>query len=98
MTTLTSADESRYMLINNLVKAMTGYSLAQVPQNNQQALADSCYGLFMNHIEMYFKENFSNKDYIKFKAISKYDKPGLEDEDLGQKFQEAANNFFQKIQ
>ena len=91
------AGEEEYIFANNLLKAMSGVSIDQLPEEKMYVVEDAL-GVFYRFIEQYFKDNFGIKAAMKLKATQKYGVPEIQnDEELSQQFDEAYQNFTSQL-
>ena len=85
--------ETEYLFVDALVGAMTGYTVAELPEEDLD-LVGQCVDAYYAYIEDYFAQHFEKRDYLKLKAVEKYSKPSLEEEpELAKKYLEAYRSF-----
>ena len=95
---LDTQTQGEYKVMNALVKAMTGYALAEVPVEKQQELAENCYSLYHEFLLDYFRQHFEKRDVTRFQAMGKYAHPNLQDDpDLLAKYREANQVFLAEL-
>jgi hypothetical protein len=94
-TQLTETQVKDLVFVDALIKAITGLSLEDIPNDKKNYMIEQCLDIYQNYIVGYFKENFEDKDIIRIEQILKEGKTTIFDKfpDMQTKFDEAYQSF-----
>jgi hypothetical protein len=83
------------VFIDALIKALTGLSLNDIPDDKKTYMAEQSLNIYQNYIVGYFKENFEAKDALRIQQILKEGNVNIFNKfpDMQAKFDEAYHSF-----
>jgi hypothetical protein len=83
------------IFIESLVKAITGLSLNDMPEDKREYMIEQSLSIYQNYIVGYFKENFEIKDTLRIQQIIKESNTTIfiKFPDMQTKFDEAYTSF-----
>jgi hypothetical protein len=92
-------DLENFEIIENLVRAITGMSLLEIPENNQEELIDECLNIFSKHVVDYVQVKYGKKEAIRLQAAQKFQTDSFAKfTHLDEKFKEAYLDFLDTLE
>jgi hypothetical protein len=96
---LTETEVQDLVFVDALIKAITGISLEDIPNDKKAYMIEQSLSIYQNYIIGYFKENFEDKDVLRIQQILKEGTTTIFDKfpELQTKFDEAYDSFIQYL-
>jgi hypothetical protein len=96
---LTDQDYQDLGFLNDLVKAITGKSLEQVPDETKLELSEKCMNIYQTYILSYFKKHFDTKAQLRIRQVTVEQKTELFEKfpELQTQFDEAYTSFVEYL-
>jgi hypothetical protein len=83
------------VFIDALIKALTGLSMQDIPDDKKTYMIEQSLSIYENYIVGYFKENFDTRDALRIQQILKEGNTNIFDKfpEMQTKFDEAYQSF-----
>lgn len=65
------SENQNLIFIDSLIKALTGLSLENIPDDKKTYMIEQSLSIYQNYIVGYFKENFETRDTLRIQQILK---------------------------
>ncbi len=86
--------------LNDLVGAITGYTIDQLPESKRDHIVLRCRDIFNNFILDYVEAKYDKKDAVRLKSVQIFEDDDIFNKfpDLENKFQDAYNVFVNSLE
>jgi hypothetical protein len=93
------SDEEAQEFVENLVTALTGQKISEIPAENQAQIVGECLSIFNDYIIKYVESKFGKKHALRLQSAQKFDSEDVFKKfgDLNEKFEEAYNSFLDLV-
>lgn len=87
------------IFVETIVRLVTGYSIAEIPETQREKIALDCLKTYNNFVLKYIEVKYGQRDATRLKANQKFPHQDIfsKFEDLGPKFDEAFEAFVDTV-